>query len=147
MSPPPRRLEILRLDGQLPIPRYAREGDAGLDLYARHTVTVPAGGWAAVSTGIALAIPVGNAGLIVPRSGLALDKGVTVLNAPGVIDSGFRGELKVLLVNHGSTGHQVNRGDRVAQLVITQLLTLEIVEVEALEPTERGSSGFGDSGP
>ena len=94
------RVGVKRLDPAVPLPTYAREGDAGLDLHAAHDVTLPPGGRALVGTGLAVAIPAGHAGFVLPRSGLALSRGVTILNAPGLIDAGYRGELKVLLVNH-----------------------------------------------
>ena len=112
------RIEIVRDDPTLPLPAYAREGDAGLDLAAATTVTVPPGGRQLVPTGLRVAIPIGHAGLVLPRSGLALRSGVTVLNAPGLIDAGYRGELGVLLVNHGAEAVTIERGERIAQLVI-----------------------------
>jgi dUTP pyrophosphatase len=140
------RLLVKRLDPTLSLPAYAREGDAGLDLHAAHEVTLHPGGRALVATGVAVAIPAGFAGLVLPRSGLARTLGVTVLNAPGLVDSGYRGELKVLLVNHGPQPVTLRRGERVAQLVIQQVQWAELVEVSELPPSERGTGGFGSTG-
>ncbi len=116
------RVPVKRLDPSVPLPAYARDGDAGLDLHAAHDVTLPPGGRALVGTGLAVAIPPGHAGFVLPRSGLALKHGVTILNAPGLIDAGYRGELKVLLVNHDpATTVTLRRGERVAQLVLQRV--------------------------
>lgn len=142
------RIAMIRLDPELPVPSYARSGDAGLDLYAREPAVLGAGGGRAlVPCGVAIAIPQGFAGFIQPRSGLAMNHGVTCLNTPGLIDSGYRGELKVLLVNTDPTlDFEVGRGDRIAQLVIQRVETVELHEVDALDPSERGPGGFGHSG-
>lgn len=139
---------VVPIDPDLPLPSYARAGDAGADLLAREDATLPpAGGRAAVPTGIALALPPGYAGFVQPRSGLALRHGVTVLNAPGLIDAGFRDEIRVLLVNLDPTEpYEVRRGDRIAQLVIQAVETVELRVVEALPTSERGLGGFGHSG-
>jgi len=137
---------VRRLDAELPLPRYARDGDAGLDLHAAESVTLPPGGRLAVRTGIAVAIPEGVAGFVLPRSGLALRSGLTILNAPGLIDAGYRGELQVLLVNHGAVDVTVQRGDRIAQLVVQRVERAELVEVEELPESERGPGGFGSTG-
>ena len=144
----PVEIEVVRLDPDLPLPTYARAGDAGADLVARSGVTIdPAGGRAVVPTGIALAIPEGYAGFVQPRSGLALRHGVTVLNAPGLIDSGYRDELRVLLVNTDPLHpYEVHRGDRVAQLVVQAVAQAGFVAVAELPPSERGLGGFGHSG-
>jgi dUTP pyrophosphatase len=141
-------LPVLRLDPDLPLPAYARAGDAGIDLIAREDVTLaPAGGRALVATGIAVALPEGYAGLIQPRSGLAFKHGVTVLNTPGLIDSGYRGELKVCLINHDPTeAFEVTRGERIAQLVVQAVEHVTFVEVDTLDDSERGDKGFGSSG-
>ena len=138
---------IERLDPMLPVPDYAREGDAGADLYAREDVTLDAaGGRAAVATGVAVAIPDGYAGFVQPRSGLALKHGVTCLNTPGLIDAGFRDELRVILVNTDPTSsYEVRRGDRIAQLVIQRVEHAAFVERE-LPVSARGTGGFGHSG-
>ena len=139
---------MLRLDPDLPLPAYARVGDAGVDLVAREDVTLaPAGGRALVATGIAIALPEGYAGLVQPRSGLAFKHGVTVLNTPGLIDSGYRGELKVCLINHDPTEpFEVTRGERIAQLVVQAVENVTFVEVDSLDESERGDKGFGSSG-
>lgn len=141
------KIVLRRLDSALPLPAYARADDAGLDLYARETVTLNPGERALVGTGIAVAIPPGFAGFIVPRSGLALRSGVTLLNTPGLIDAGYRGELKVLLVNHdGKAAVTIERGERVAQLVIHGIERADLIEVDDLPASERGVGGFGSTG-
>jgi len=142
------QVPVVRLDEDLPLPNYANEGDAGADLIARIDVTLAAGGGrAAVPTGIALAIPPGHAGFVQPRSGLALRHGVTCLNTPGLIDSGYRDELAVLLVNTDPVDdYQVHRGDRIAQLVIQRVEQARFVPVEDLGTSERGLGGFGSTG-
>lgn len=139
---------VVRLDPDLPLPSYAREGDAGADLVAREDATLPAGGGrAAVPTGIALAIPPGYAGFVQPRSGLALRHGVTCLNTPGLIDSGYRDELRVLLVNTDPQhDYEVRRGDRIAQLVIQRVATATFLGADQLPVSERGLGGFGSTG-
>ena len=140
------RIEVVRSDASLPLPAYAREGDAGLDLAAAAPATLPPGGRALVSTGLRVAIPAGYAGLVLPRSGLALRAGVTVLNAPGLIDSGYRGEIGVLLVNHGAEPVAIGRGERIAQLVIQPVARASLVEVRELGESRRGAGGFGSTG-
>jgi dUTP pyrophosphatase len=144
----PLTVPVLRLDPDLELPRYAREGDAGLDLVAREPAHLPPrGGRALVPTGIAFAIPPGYAGFVQPRSGLALKHGITCLNTPGLIDSGYRDELKVLLVNlDPDHGFEVHRGDRIAQLVVQAVARVEWDLVAELPPSERGSGGFGHTG-
>ena len=141
---------IVLIDPELPAPSYAHEGDAGADLYAREDVTLEAaGGRALVPTGVALAIPRGYAGFVQPRSGLALRFGVTCLNTPGLIDAGYRDELRVLLVNTDpSSKYEVRRGDRIAQLVIQQVEEARFVESASSELPEstRGLGGFGHTG-
>ena len=141
---------VRRLDHDLPLPGYARAGDAGADLVARVDVTLaPGGGRAAVPTGIALAIPPGYAGFIQPRSGLALRHGVTCLNTPGLIDPGYRGEIKVLLINTDpAEDFEVKPGDRIAQLVLLKVeqAAFRIVEADELSASERGTGGFGSTG-
>ena len=142
------RIPILRLDPDLPAPAYAHDGDAGADLRARESVTLAAGGGRAlVPTGVAVALPAGTAGFIQPRSGLALRHGVTCLNTPGLIDCGYRDELKVLLVNlDPEHAFEVVRGDRIAQLVIQRVESAAFVEVADLGGSERGTGGFGSTG-
>ena len=130
----------------LPLPTYASAGSAGLDLYAAvGPLTLSPGGRALVGTGLALALPEGFEGQIRPRSGLALDHGVTVLNGPGTIDSDYRGEIGVLLVNLGEAPFVVERGMRIAQLVIAPVARARLVEGE-VPPSERGAGGFGSTG-
>jgi dUTP pyrophosphatase len=141
------QIAVKRLDPDLPLPRYARTGDAGLDLYAVDRVTIEPGARVVVGTGVALEIPPGFAGLVLPRSGLALRHGVTKVNAPGLIDSGYRGEVKVLLINHDPRAAvTLERGERIAQLVVVAVPTVELVEVDELTATDRGAGGFGSTG-
>ena len=142
------KLPIKRLDPDLPIPKYAKPGDAGCDLLAAEDMTLqPGGGRALVPTGIALAIPEGYAGFVQPRSGLAVKNGVTCLNTPGLIDSGYRGELKVLLINTDpSTPFEVIRGERIAQLVIQKIEVVQFDETDELPSSDRGEGGFGSTG-
>ena len=142
------KLPIKRLDPDLPLPKYAKEGDAGCDLLSAEDLTIKAGGGRAlVPTGLALAIPEGYAGFVQPRSGLAVKNGVTVLNTPGLIDSGYRGELKVLLINTDpSEPFDIVRGERIAQLVIQKVEQVEFDEVDSLPSSERGEGGFGSTG-
>lgn len=141
-------LPVVRLDRELPLPDYARAGDAGADLVAREDAVLPAqGGRAMVPTGVAVAIPDGHAGLVLPRSGLALRHGITVLNAPGLVDAGYRGELNVVLVNTDpDEDYTVRRGDRIAQLVIIAVEQVAVQVVDHLPESERGQGGFGHSG-
>lgn len=141
-------IEFTRLDPDAVAPSYARPGDAGADLVANEEVILaPGGGRALVGTGLAVAIPEGFAGFVQPRSGLALRHGVTCLNTPGLIDSGYRGELKVLLVNTDpSAPYRVTRGDRIAQLVIQAVEEARFLAVERLADSDRGAGGFGHSG-
>jgi dUTP pyrophosphatase len=143
------RVEILRVgDIDVPAPSYQTEHAAGLDLPAavRDPLTIERGARALVPTGWAVAIPPGFEGQVRPRSGLALRHGITVLNAPGTIDADFRGELKVLLINHGDAPFVVRRGDRIAQLVICPVAFAELHEVDALAATTRGAGGYGSTG-
>ncbi|MDQ1374842.1 MAG: dUTP pyrophosphatase [Actinomycetota bacterium] len=141
-------IPVVRLDPDLPLPAYAKPGDAGADLVARDDVVLDAGGGRAlVGTGIALAIPEGYAGFVQPRSGLALRHGVTCLNTPGLIDAGYRDEIKVLLVNTDPTQpYTVTRGDRIAQLVIQRVEQAAFDAVDELPTSERGLGGFGHTG-
>ena len=139
-------IEALRRDTGLPLPVHARPGDAGLDLRASERARLEPGERRLVPTGLAVAIPPGYAGLVLPRSGLAMQKGVTVLNAPGLIDSGYRGELKVLLINHGAEPVELARGERIAQLVVQPVADVKLVEVDRLPESERGMGGFGSTG-
>jgi dUTP diphosphatase len=139
---------LMSLDPELPLPAYAREGDAGADLVAREGVVLAAGGGRArVPTGVAVAIPVGWAGFVLPRSGLALRHGVTCLNTPGLIDAGYRDELKVLLVNTDpAEDFVVLRGTRIAQLVVQRVELCAFTAVDDLPSSVRGLGGFGSTG-
>jgi dUTP pyrophosphatase len=144
----PVRIKVQRLDPELPLPRQQHTDDAGYDLHAReHVELAPAGGRALVPTGLAVAIPAGYAGFVLPRSGLALKHGITCLNSPGLIDPQYRGELKVLLVNTDpSAAFVVERGDRIAQLVIQHVEVVDWKEVDVLDTTARDTFGFGSTG-
>jgi dUTP pyrophosphatase len=139
-------LDVRRLDPGLPLPAYAHPGDAGLDLFAADTTVLQPGERALVPCGIAIAIPQGYVGLVHPRSGLAVDHGLTVLNAPGTIDAGYRGEVKVLLVNLGQDTVEVQHSQRIAQLVIMPIGAVTVREVDLLDVTSRGDGGFGSTG-
>ena len=140
-------VEVHRLDPELPLPQTARAGDAGVDLYAREDALLKAkGNRVLVPTGLSVAIPVGYMGMVVPRSGLALKHGISLVNTPGIIDSGYRGELKVVMINTDpSSDYQVRRGDRIAQLVIQEIVAVNWREVNQLVGEDRGG-GFGHSG-
>ena len=143
----PLTLDLVQLDPELPIPTYAHEGDAGLDLYARDDATVvAAGGRTLMPTGISIAIPLGFCGLVMPRSGLALKHGISIVNAPGLIDAAYRGEIKVVLLNTDPVvDYVIHRGDRVAQLVIQRVAHVAWNVVDDLDGINRGG-GFGHSG-
>ncbi|WP_373046026.1 dUTP diphosphatase [Vulgatibacter sp.] len=130
----------------LPLPTYATDGSAGLDLRADEAVTLEPGERKLVPTGIAVAIPPGFEGQVRPRSGLALKRGVTTLNAPGTIDADYRGECGVILINHGREPVHLPRGERIAQLVIARFERVQLREVDALDDTARGAGGFGHTG-
>jgi dUTP pyrophosphatase len=136
---------VVGIKNQFP-PQYATPGSAGCDLIASEEVTLAPGKWSAVNTGLYLEIPIGYVAQVCPRSGLALKHGVSVLNAPGIIDSDYRGEVKVILVNHNSLRYTVKKGDRIAQLVFMPVVHAELKFISQLSETERGSSGFGSTG-
>ncbi len=140
------KIAVVRSDQRIPLLVAAHVGDAGADLVAAEEHTIAPGDRALVGTGLSMAIPEGYAGFVLPRSGLATTKGITVANAPGLIDSGYRGELKVGLINHSDEVFTVEPGDRIAQLVIMRVETVEYVEVDTLDETSRGWSGFGSTG-
>jgi dUTP pyrophosphatase len=141
------RLKICRLDPDLPLPSYGRAGDAGLDLLAADDVSLQPRERAAVRTGVAVAIPEGFAGFVHARSGRALREGLALVNAPGVIDSGYRGEIKVILVNlDAQASVHIKRGDKIAQLIVQPIRTIQLDEVEMLPRSERGEGGFGSTG-
>jgi dUTP pyrophosphatase len=140
-------LRVRRLDRQAKLPTRAYPGDAGLDLYALETVVLEPGQRLSVPTGIAVEIPDGQAGLVLPRSGLAARFGIALVNAPGLIDAGYRGEVRVLLLNTDrDSSVTIDAWDRIAQLVLVRVETPQVLEVEALELSERGVGGFGSSG-
>jgi dUTP pyrophosphatase len=140
-------LRVRRVDPRAVLPTRAYVGDAGLDLYALDDVVLAPGERASVRTGIAIEIPAGQAGLVLPRSGLARRHGISVVNAPGLIDAGYRGEVEVLLLNTDrSSPFSIAAGDRIAQLVIVSVQTPQVVEVQELALSERGSGGFGSTG-
>jgi dUTP diphosphatase len=138
---------VRQLDPDLPLPTYAHPGDAGADLYAAEGVEIPPGGRAVVPTGVAIELPDGHVGLVHPRSGLAAKVGVTVLNAPGTIDAGYRGEIMVILINHDRVSTaRITRGDRIAQLVVQRVERAQFVRVEELSETARGAGRHGSTG-
>ena len=141
------QIPVRRLDPELPLPSYAHPGDAGADLHAAAEVTLAPGERALVPTGIAMALPEGYVGLVHPRSGLAARHGISIVNAPGTIDAGYRGEVQVCLVNTDSTApFTVHRGDRIAQLVVQRCETAAFVEAADLAESARGESGYGSTG-
>lgn len=151
MSQPPSSsslsIEIVRLDPDLPLPSYARAGDAGADVMTTVDVTLAPGERALVPTGIAVALPEGYVALVHPRSGLAVRHGLSIVNTPGTVDAGYRGEIKVLLINHDAAEPVVlRRGDRIAQLVIQRVERAVFVEVDRLPDSERGGGGYGSTG-
>jgi len=144
---PPLAVQVVRLDPDLPLPSYAHPGDAGADLRTTVDVTLEPGERALVPTGIALALPVGYVALVHPRSGLAARHGLSIVNTPGTVDAGYRGEVKVLLVNHDlREAVSLRRGDRVAQLVLQRVEQAVFEEVDRLPDSERGAGGYGSTG-
>ena len=139
-------LKLARLAKQADIPNYQTEKSSGLDLAAIEMVIIAPGHWQSVRTGLSVAIPGGHEGQIRPRSGLAAKHGVTVLNAPGTIDEDYRGEVKVLLINHGRDPYTIKPGDRIAQIVICPVVRVRVEAVDTLDPTGRGAGGFGSTG-
>lgn len=138
---------VRRLDPDLPLPAYAHPGDAGADLVAAEDVEIAPGERAVVGTGVAIALPDGFVGLVHPRSGLAARLGVTVLNAPGTVDAGYRGEIKVILVNHDpAVAVKISRGDRIAQLVVQRVERVAFQPVDELPDSSRGAGGHGSTG-
>ena len=140
------QMRVSRLRSTATLPKYAHSGDAGLDLCSADDLVVPAGEVRLVPTGIAVELPRGTEGSVRPRSGLAMQWAVTVLNSPGTIDEGYRGEVGVLLMNHGTRDFHVSCGMRIAQLVVRYRLEVDVVEVESLGRTERNLGGFGSTG-
>lgn len=140
------KISFKKLDNELPTPAHAHDGDGAVDLYARESASMAPGERTKVPTGIAVAIPSGYAGLVVPRSGLAAKQGVGVTNGPGLIDAGYRGEIAVLLVNHGAEPVAIARGDRIAQLMVVPVIEQELIEVDELPGSGRADGGFGSTG-
>lgn len=140
------RIPLKRLDPNLPVPAHAHPGDGGVDLYARESATLEPGERAIVPTGVAVAIPEGFAALVTPRSGLAARSGLGVVNSPGLVDSGYRGEIKAILVNLGSETIQIERGERIVQMVVVPVSTQEFEVVDELPESSRGAGGFGSTG-
>ena len=140
------KISYIKLDKELPTPGHAHPGDGGVDLYAREDVRLEPEAWTMAPTGVAVAIPDGYAGMVVPRSGLAARLGVGVVNGPGLVDAGYRGEINVILINHGSEPLTLERGERIAQLVVVPVVRQKFVEVEALPESVRGAGGFGSTG-
>ena len=144
---PPVKIPVKIIDEGLPRPSYAKPGDAGLDLRSTEDIVIEPGQRALIGTGIALAIPQGYAGFVQPRSGLAIKQGMTLVNTPGLIDSGYRGEIRIIALNTDKEhAIAIKRGDRIAQLVIQEVPAVELVEVEELSSSERADTGFGSSG-
>ena len=140
-------LKIKLLDDGLPMPRYQHEGDAGLDLPSRVDLVILPGERAMVPTGLAVAIPRGYAGFVLPRSGLASRHGIALVNSPGLVDSGYRGEMSIIMINTDKNEpFHIRRGDRIAQLVIQRVEVVSIAGVDALDETSRGAGGFGSTG-
>lgn len=140
-------MQILMMDSGLPVPRYAHEGDAGADLCAREDVTLAPGERALVPTGVSLALPPGHVGLVHPRSGLAAKRGLSIVNAPGTVDAGYRGEIQVCLINlDPGAPIEIKRGDRIAQLVIQEVVRARFIEVDSLPDSDRGAGGHGSTG-
>ena len=140
------KLKIIKLKEQAIIPKYEHDNDSGLDLISIETVEIPSGESQLVKTGISLELPPNTEAQIRPRSGLALKHQITVLNTPGTIDEGYRGEIGVILINHGKTSFQVTEGMRIAQVVVAPIIRVKIEEVEQLSDTMRGKGGFGSTG-
>lgn len=142
----PEQIRFRRLDPAAVVPAAAHDGDAGLDLTAISTHVIEPGGRASVRTGLAVEIPSGHAGLVLPRSGLAAKHGIGLANAPGLIDAGYRGEIQILLLNAGADEFRVENGMRIAQLMVVAFAPLEPVEAPALSDSARGAAGFGSTG-
>ncbi|MEI6808299.1 MAG: dUTP diphosphatase [bacterium] len=139
-------LKARKLDGSAMLPQYAHEGDAGMDVFSNEDADIGPGEFRLIKTGIAIELPDNTEAQIRPRSGLALKHGISVLNTPGTIDAGYRGEVGVILINHGKAAFHVEKGTRIAQMVIKPVLRVQVVEVDELSDTKRGAGGFGSTG-
>jgi dUTP pyrophosphatase len=139
-------LKIKKLDPSATIPNYSHPGDAGLDIFALEATTIEPGGSKMVKTGISIELPPGTEGQVRPRSGLALKHQITLLNSPGTIDEGYRGEVCVIVINHGNQAFEVTKGMKIAQLLIKPVIRVEVAEVKNLSDTARGEGGFGSTG-
>ncbi len=140
------KILVKQFAAELPVPRHAQPGDAGIDLYARVAGELVAGERTLVPTGVAVAIPEGYVGLVVPRSGLAIRHGISLVNSPGILDSGYRGELQVVMINHGSESFRYERGERIAQLVVVPYAAQSWEVIGELPASDRGVGGFGSTG-
>tara|TARA_Y100000590_G_scaffold304059_1_gene342846 strand:- start:383 stop:811 length:429 start_codon:yes stop_codon:yes gene_type:complete len=140
------KIPLIKLDPELPTPLPSHPGDAGADLFARIDFVLEPGEWQTVPTGIAVAIPDGHVGLVAPRSGMAVRNAISVVNGPGVIDAGYRGEIKAVIINHGSESVEFQRGDRIAQLLVLEAPDWEFFVVDHLGDSRRGAGGFGSTG-
>lgn len=139
-------VKFIKLNENAQAPKKAHEDDAGFDLYSCEDVLLKAHEYGVVPTGICIELPAGTEGQVRPRSGLAAKHGITVLNSPGTIDAGYRGEVKVILINHGNEDFRITKGMRIAQLMVKPIFETEFTEVEALDVSDRGAGGFGSSG-
>ena len=139
-------IRIKKLYPDVEIPKYQTSGAVGFDLRAVENLSIPSGETRLIGTGLAVELPIGYELQIRPRSGLALKHSITVLNSPGTVDSDYRGEIKVILINHGKSDFQISKGDRIAQAVVNRVEIVDIVEVEKLSETQRGDKGFGSTG-
>lgn len=140
------KLNVKKLDPSATLPAYAHPGDAGMDLFACESAAIGPGETRLVKTGVAIQLPAGTEAQVRPRSGLALKHSITVLNTPGTIDEGYRGEVGVILINHGKAAFQVEKGMKIAQMVVQSVLRMEVAEVSELTDTCRGAGGFGSTG-
>jgi dUTP pyrophosphatase len=147
MTKPAPKILIERLDKDLPLPKYAKPGDAGFDIYSSIDFLLKAGERALIPTGLSIALPPGYVALVHPRSGLAIKNGISMVNTPGTVDAGYRGELQVILINHDlKADFEIKRGDRIAQIVIQEVVNVEFTEVESLPGSTRADGGFGSTG-
>lgn len=140
------KLKVKKLTPDAMLPHYAHPGDAGLDVFSNQSATIEPGTFTLIKTGIAIELPPGTEAQVRPRSGLALKRGVTVLNAPGTIDTGYRGEVGVILINHGPDPFIVTPGDKIAQMIVKPVLSVDVEETESLSDSRRGEGGFGSTG-